>query len=114
LYWDNPYSYLYGAWTERERDVLSAKFALSYEIIDGLKASLTAMRNSRNDLFYERVDDGLKFGPAYFGTSTDKRIEDNLQAMLSYDRHFGDLSVIANVGLNYRTNTRDYLGMNTS
>lgn len=114
LYWDNPYAYLYGAYSERNRDVLSSKFAIQYEIITGLSASITAMRNSRNEVFYNRVDNGLKFGPAAFGTSSDKRVEDNLQGMLTLDKRFGDISLVSNLGVNYRRNTRDFLNMNTS
>jgi hypothetical protein len=114
LYWDNPYTYVYGAYTETQRDVLTSKFGLTYEIIPKLKASVVAMRNSRNDVFYNRIDDNMLFSPAYFGTSSNKLVEDNIQGMLSYDKRFGDFSVVANVGFNYRKNTRDFLSMNTS
>lgn len=114
LYWDNPFTYVFGASTESNRDVLAAKFGLTYEVIPGLKASVLGTRNSRNDVFYNRIDDNMLFNPAYFGTSSDKRVEDNIQAMLTLDKRFGDFSVVANAGLNYRTNTRDRLAMNTS
>jgi TonB-linked SusC/RagA family outer membrane protein len=114
LYWDNPYTYLYAAYTEQEREVMSSKFGVSYEIIPKLKASILATRNSRNDVFYSRRDANLKIGPAFFQTNSDRRIEDNIQAMLSYDKRFGDISIVANTGVNYRKNTRDYLNMNTS
>src|SRR5690606_2140285 len=102
------------AYTETQRDVLTSKFGLTYEIIPKLKASVVAMRNSRNDVFYNRIDDNMLFSPAYFGTSSNKLVEDNIQGMLSYDKRFGDFSVVANVGFNYRKNTRDFLSMNTS
>jgi TonB-linked SusC/RagA family outer membrane protein len=114
LYWDNPYTYLYAAYSELERDVMSSKVGISYEIIPKLKASIMATRNSRNDVFYDRRDANLKIGPAYFRTYSDKRVEDNIQTMLSYDKRFGDISLVANVGLNYRKNSRDYVNMNTS
>ncbi|MCW5909601.1 MAG: SusC/RagA family TonB-linked outer membrane protein [Cyclobacteriaceae bacterium] len=114
LYWDNPYAYLYGAYGETTRDVLSSKFAAAYEILPGLKAAVDIMRNSRNEVFYDRRDANLKIGPAFFRTYSDKRIEDNIQGMLSYDKQFGDFSMVAYVGLNYRTNTRDYINAQTS
>lgn len=114
LYWDNPYTYVYGAFSERDRDVLSSKFGLSYEIIPKLKVSLEAMRNSRNDVYSEQVDDGMLYGPSYFRTLSDKRVEDNIQALVSYDKRFGEFSLVANAGLNYRTNTREYIDMRTS
>src|SRR5690606_30626041 len=94
LYWDNPYTYLYAAYEERERDVLSAKFGLTYQIIDGLSASLNATRNSRNDVYYNRVANDLRYGLGTFATNNDERVEDNLQGMLSYDKRFNDLSVL--------------------
>ena len=114
LYWDNPYTYLYAAYSERERQVLSAKFGLTYEIVTGLKASVQGMRNSRSDLFYDYRDQNLKIGPALFATSEDLRQEDNIQGMLSYDKRFGDFSIVSNIGMNYRTNTRDIVSMSTS
>ncbi|MBX2914851.1 MAG: SusC/RagA family TonB-linked outer membrane protein [Cyclobacteriaceae bacterium] len=114
LYWDNPFAYLYGAYSETTRDVLSSKFAATYEIIPGLKASVDVMRNSRNEVFYDRRDANLKIGPAFFRTYSDKRIEDNIQGMLSYNKQLGDFSLVAYAGLNYRTNTRDYINAQTS
>lgn len=114
LYWDNPYTYLYAAYGETTRDVLSSKFAAAYQILPGLKASVDVMRNSRNEVFYDRRDANLKIGPAFFRTYSDKRIEDNFQGMLSYDKQFGDFSMVAYAGLNYRTNTRDYINAQTS
>jgi TonB-linked SusC/RagA family outer membrane protein len=114
LYWDNPYAYVYGAYTENERDVLSSKFGVIYEVLPKLKASITATRNSRNDVFYNRIDDGMLFNPAFFMAITEKNVEDNIQAMLSYDKRFGEFSVVANVGMNYRKNTLDFLSTNTS
>ncbi len=114
LYWDNPYTYLYEAYSERERDVLSSKIGLTYEIIDGLSASLNAMRNLRNDIFYDRVANGMRFGTGGFATSNDERVEDNLQGMLSYNKRIQEFSLMGNVGFNYRKNTRDYQRMSTS
>ncbi len=114
LYWDNPYAYLYGAYSEWERDVLSSKFALNYEIITDLKASVLLTRNSRNEVFYDRRDKNLKIGPAYFRTYSNKVVEDNIRAMLSYNKKFGDISVFASAGLNWRKNTQDYINMNTN
>lgn len=114
LYWDNPYTYVYGAFSERDRDVLSSKFGLSYEIIPKLKVSLEAMRNSRNDVYTEQVDDGMLYGPSFFRTFSDKRVEDNIQALASYDKRIGEFSLVANAGLNYRKNTREYIDMRTS
>lgn len=114
LYWDNPYTYVYGAYSERERDVLSTKFGVSYEIIPKLKASVQATRNLRNDVFSNYADQQMLYGPALFSIETDKRIEDNIQGMLSYEKVFNEISILANVGLNYRTNTRDYVSESTS
>lgn len=114
LYWDNPYTYVYGAYSERERDVLSSKFGVSYEVIPNLKASILATRNLRNDVFSNYVDQTMLYSPSLFSVSTDKRLEDNILGMLSYDKRFGDFSVLANVGMNWRTNTRDYVEMSSS
>ncbi len=113
LYWDNPYTYLRAAYSEQDRDVLQTKFALAYEIIPKLKASVQFMRNGRNDTFYDRRDANLKIGPAYFRSFSDKRTETNIQGMLSYEKQFGDFGFFANAGVNYRTNTRDYVNAQT-
>lgn len=114
LYWDNPYTYLRAAYSETDRNVLSTKFALTYEIIPKLKASVQFMRNGRNDTFYDRRDANLKIGPAFFRSYTDERTETNIQGMLSYEKELGDFSVLAYTGLNYRTNTRNYVNAQTS
>ena len=114
LYWDNPYTTVYANTNETEKEVYNAKFALSYEIIDGLKASLQATRNSQNGWSEGRTASGT-LNVAYFGTSSYTNVEDNIQGMLSYDKHIGeDFSVMANVGINYRTNITKSWGMNTS
>ncbi len=114
LYWDNPYTYLYAAYSEWNRDVLSSRFAVTYEILPKLKASVDLMRSSRNEVFYDRRDADLKIGPAFFRTYSDKRVEDNIQAMLNYEKQFGDFSLVAMAGIIYRTNTRDYINAQTS
>jgi hypothetical protein len=114
LYWDNPYTYLRAAYTERDRNVLSTKFALTYEILPKLKASVQFLNSGRTDVYSEQRDANLKIGPAFYRTYTDRRTESNIQGMLNYDKTFGDISVFATAGLNYRVNKRDYVNAQTS
>jgi TonB-linked SusC/RagA family outer membrane protein len=114
LYWDNPYVYTRAAFTERDRNVLSSKFALTYEILPKLKASAQFMNNGRTDTYSEQRDANLKIGPAFYRTYTDRRTESNIQGMLSYDKTFGDFSAFATVGFNYRVNKRNYVNAQTS
>lgn len=114
LYWDNPYTTVYANTSENEKEVYNAKFALSYEIIKGLKASIQATRNAQNGWGEGRVASGT-LSVAGFSTSSFTNVEDNIQGMLSFDKRIAtDFSVLANVGVNYRSNTTKSWGMNTS
>ncbi len=113
LYWDNPYTTIYGETADQDREVFSTKFGLVYELIPGLKASLVATRNALTQSGATRREVGM-LSPALFDTNNRRRTEDNIQGMLNYDKRFGDFSVVAMAGINYRTNTQEDLRMYTS
>jgi hypothetical protein len=113
LYWDNPFTTIFGETSDEDREVFSTKFALIYEVIPGLKASLMASRNALTQSGSTRREVGM-LNPALFSTNSLRRTEDNIQALLSYDKRFGDFSVVANAGFNWRTDTQDQWSMNTS
>jgi TonB-linked SusC/RagA family outer membrane protein len=114
LYWDNPYTTMYANTSENEKEVYNAKLGLSYEIIDGLKASFQATRDSQNGWAESQTASGT-LSVAGFSTGSYERVEDNIQGMLSYDKRIGDaFSILANAGVNWRTNTVKTWNMNTS
>ncbi|WP_258100705.1 SusC/RagA family TonB-linked outer membrane protein [Marinoscillum pacificum] len=114
LYWDNPYTTVYANSSEWEKQVYSAKFALNYEIIDGLKVSLQATRDAQNYWSESRTASGT-LNLSGYSTSAYDRFEDNIQGMLSYNKRFGEtLSLVANAGVNFRTNNFRTWNMGTS
>lgn len=113
LYWDNPFTTLYANPNETNREVLSTKFALTYEIVEGLKVSMQATRNTITGGGSSQTATGT-LSVARFATNSYRENEDNIQGLLSYDKRFGDFTVVANVGVNWRTNTIKRWGMNTS
>lgn len=114
LYWDNPYTFVYANTAEREKQIYSAKFALAYEIIEGLKASVQMTRNAENGWSKSQTASGT-LDLAKFSTSSFERTEDNIQGMLSLDKRIGeDFSLVANAGFNLRTNNVQTWSMGTS
>ncbi|HKZ37754.1 MAG TPA: SusC/RagA family TonB-linked outer membrane protein, partial [Chryseolinea sp.] len=105
LYWDNPYTTIYANTSEFEKEIYNAKFGLSYEIIDGLRASVQATRNSEDGWGNAKIASGT-LSVASFATYSYEEVEDNIQGMLQYDKRFGEnFSVNALAGINWRTNT---------
>ncbi len=113
LYWDNPYTMLYANPSETNREVLSTKFSLAYEIVEGLKVSVLATRNTETGNRTSQTATGT-LNLARFETNSSRISEDNIQGLLSYDKLYGNFSIVANAGVNWRTNTIKTWGMNTS
>ena len=113
LYWDNPFTTVYANSAENEKEVYNAKFGLTYEVIPGLKVGLQATRNAENGWAESHTSSGT-LSIAGFSTSSFSRVEDNIQGLLSYDKRIGEsFSILANAGVNFRTNTTKSWGMNT-
>lgn len=103
-YWDSPFTQMYENTNLNNNDRIYGSFGLKYQIFDFLTASVTTRRDWRNYYGEGRIATGtLNAGGlgAYANYAT-TGYENNHEALLSLDKAFGKLSVVANAGGNIR------------
>jgi TonB-linked SusC/RagA family outer membrane protein len=109
LYWDNPFTDMYANPQNRTSENVFLKFGASWEIVEGLKAQLSFLRATRNDL-YEAITGSGTLNVDRYQSQSDYRVEDNIEFIVSYNKHFNDdWSLSALVGANNRQDERFYL-----
>ena len=108
LYWDNPYTYAYDDGGLARSEVLFAKAGLSWEIVDGLTLNGNYYRSTRNKWNESQNPSGALSTDDYT-TSNLSTKEDNMEVILTYNKHFNDdWSLSALAGTNQRNNESYY------
>jgi TonB-linked SusC/RagA family outer membrane protein len=107
MYFDNPYWVRYENFQQDRRDRLFGNFGLNYELAEGLTISGKASIDS----YTFRAEEGRAVGgidiPSYSEVVRQFR-ETNLDARISYDRRFGEVSFNAIAGGNQMRQSRNY------
>lgn len=105
-YWDSPYTQMYENTNTRSDTRIFGDFGLNYKFADYLKLALIARRDQRQ--FYQEgriaagtLNEGGKGGFANFAQNAR---ENNYEVLLSFNKNFDKLSVVANAGGNIRYN----------
>ncbi|WP_273214651.1 SusC/RagA family TonB-linked outer membrane protein [Runella zeae] len=109
-YWDSPYTQMYENTNSRRDTRIFGDFGLNYKFTDYLKLALVARRDQRQYFQEGRIAAGtLNAGGngAYSNFNATAR-ENNYEALLSFNKNFGKLSVVANGGGNIRYNNIEY------
>ncbi|MGK7388695.1 MAG: SusC/RagA family TonB-linked outer membrane protein [Candidatus Cyclobacteriaceae bacterium M2_1C_046] len=89
LYWDNPYTMMYANFSNRETEVFSGKFGLSYDIMEDLKLTGNFTREERNFWMDDRIGSGTLDLDQYRVFTSDRR-EDNLELIAQYNTQVSD------------------------
>ncbi len=113
LYWNNPYTEMYANFSESNEEVISARFGLSYEIIEGLTLNANLNRYFKQYYSESRTASGT-LEQDYFGTSTYDRMEDNYEFIATYNKTWESFSLEALAGGNIRRNKGKNWSMGTS
>jgi TonB-linked SusC/RagA family outer membrane protein len=112
-YTDNPFWTAYENYQNDERERVFGNTSLSYEIIDGLKASVTLMKDFYIDRRQERIAIGSQ-AESFYSKFERKNDEVNVEGRLTYFRNLTDkLSLNAIAGGNQMTQTYWRTGGNT-
>ena len=115
-YWDSPYTQMYESTNSRLDTRLFGDFGLTYQFSKYLKGSAVVRRDQRQFNQEGRVAFGtLNAGGlgAYSNNVVNSR-ENNYEALLSFNKDFGGLSVVANAGGNIRYNLSEVFFQATS
>lgn len=115
-YWDSPYTQVYESTNSRLDSRLFGDFGLNYQFTNYLKASVTVRRDQRQYNQEGRVAYGTlnAGGLGAFANYVENSRENNYEGLLSFDKEFGALSVVANAGGNIRYNLRETFSQATS
>ncbi len=113
LYWNNPYTEMYGNFSEENEETVSAKFGLAYEIIEGLTVAANLNRYYKTGWRTNRTASGTLEQDA-FGTSSYERTEDNYEFIAQYNRTWENFSLEALAGGNIRRNETKSWSQSTS
>lgn len=112
-YTDNPYWVAYESYQNDDRERVFGNASLAYEIIDGLSASVTLMKDFYIDRRQERIAIGSQ-AESYYGKTERKSDEVNVEGRLTYFKNITDkLSLNAIAGVNQMTQTFWRTGGNT-
>ncbi|NBB18148.1 SusC/RagA family TonB-linked outer membrane protein [Runella sp. CRIBMP] len=115
-YWDSPYTQMYESTNSRLDTRLFGDFGLTYQFSKYLKGSVTARRDQRQYNQQGRVAYGTlnAGGLGAFANYVENSRENNYEGLLSFDKTFGELSVVANAGGNIRYNLVETYSQATS
>lgn len=112
-YTDNPFWTAYENYQNDDRERVFGNTSLSYEIIDGLKASVTLMKDFYIDRRQERIAIGSQ-AESYYSKLERKSDEVNVEGRLTYFKNLTDkLSLNAIAGGNQMTQSYWRTGGNT-
>lgn len=105
-YWDSPYTQVYENTNTRTDTRIFGDFGLNYKFTDYLKLAVVARRDQRQYFQEGRIaagtlNEGGKGGYANYVTNSR---ENNYEFLLSFNKNYGNLSVVANGGGNIRYN----------
>ncbi len=118
-YWNSPYADLYDNPDVWNTSRLLANLTLKYNFNENFSVSAIARTYNYNRGWEGKLVEGtyrnglVNDGLAWFGTSNDKIVENNYEAMVQYNKEFGDFSVNALVGGNIRNRKNTYMYMAT-
>jgi TonB-linked SusC/RagA family outer membrane protein len=112
-YTDNPFWTAYENYQNDDRERVFGNTSLSYEIVDGLKASVTLMKDFYIDRRQERIAIGSQ-AESYYSKIERKNDEVNIEGRLTYFKNLTDkLSLNAIAGGNQMTQSYWSTGGNT-
>jgi hypothetical protein len=112
-YTDNPFWTAYENYQNDERERVFGNTSLSYEIVDGLRASVTLMKDFYIDRRQERIAIGSQ-AESFYSKLVRKSDEVNVEGRLTYFRNLTDkLSLNAIAGGNQMTQSYWRTGGNT-
>ncbi|WP_345269944.1 SusC/RagA family TonB-linked outer membrane protein [Nibrella viscosa] len=105
-YWDSPYTQVYENTNERRDNRLFGDMGLNYKFTDYLSLNLVARRDQRQyaqegRIAYGTLNEGGRGG---FANYVQNAVENNYEAIASFNRTFDKISVVANGGGNIRYN----------
>jgi TonB-linked SusC/RagA family outer membrane protein len=105
-YWDSPYTQMYENTNKTTVDRIFGDFGLAYKITDFLTASVTARKDLKMYATEGRVAYGTlnAGGKGAYAVGEYKYDESNYEALLSFNKTFGKISLLANAGGNIRQN----------
>jgi TonB-linked SusC/RagA family outer membrane protein len=115
-YWDSPYTQMYENTNNQLNTRLFGDFGLTYQFTNYLKASVIARRDQQQFNSQGRTAYGT-LGAAGLGAYSNfiqNARENNYEGLLSFDKEFGALSVVANAGGNIRYNLVETYSQATS
>lgn len=119
-YWYNFYSYLDKINNTSNRDRLFGDVNLAYKIDDHFKVQGWLRRNQRNTNYENKQPTIIELSGAQTGqkasysTGQITEREDNYEFLGTYDNHFGNFDLNANIGGNIRDNVYTRVDLNTS
>ncbi|MCU4176184.1 SusC/RagA family TonB-linked outer membrane protein [Carboxylicivirga sp. N1Y90] len=112
-YWDNPYWMVNKNYPEDERNRTIGSWQVDYKITDWLSVLGRATLDHYDFQIETRIANG-SFAQSYYSKYMKIATERNYDAMLNFNKTFGDLNVTAMLGTSRRDNTNETLGVNTA
>ncbi len=103
IYFDNPYWTRYKNFQDDRRDRVYGFAGITYDFTDYLSFSGKLMLDNYSESQNERIAVG-SVDPSYFSNFTRNVSEVNYEAMLRFNKTFGDISLNALAGFNARQN----------
>ena len=109
-YWDSPYTQVYDNTNSRRDTRIFGDFGLNYKFTDYLKLALVARRDQRQYFQEGRIAAGTlnEGGKGGYSNLVLNSRENNYEGLLSFNKNYGKLSVVANAGGNIRYNLSEY------
>lgn len=105
-YWDSPFTQMYENTNMRSDTRIFGDFGLNYKFTDYLKLAAVARRDQRQFFQEGRIAAGTlnEGGKGGFANFTQNARENNYEVLLSFNKNYNKLSVVANGGGNIRYN----------
>ncbi|MEZ4904016.1 MAG: SusC/RagA family TonB-linked outer membrane protein [Spirosomataceae bacterium] len=114
-YWDSPYTQMYENTNSRTDTRLFGDFGLNYKFTDYLKLAVVARRDQRQYFQEGRIAAGTlnEGGKGGYANYVQNSRENNYEFLLSFNKNYGNLSVVANGGGNIRYNLTEVFSQAT-